>query len=188
MRPQAKHPAINGAARRAAAARADSVTFEAVKFQGIAVGKSTKHELITAWGEPADSSATPEGDVLVYRKSPFQAVEVLVGKNGLVSTIKITLAAPIEYKKLSEQLSLDRIDPVTISDDADKSVGLAFPERGVMFMFTNSQNVTPVDEDKSAAAAPRPFRMSLFNSSIRMCLPCEPRNTCTAPTRRTSTI
>ena len=131
-----------------------AVTFEAVKFQGIAVGKSTKHELITAWGQPADTSATPEGDVLVYRKSPFQAVEVLVGKNGLVSTIKITLAAPIEYKKLSEQLSLDRIDPVTISDDADKSVGLAFPERGVMFMFTNSENVTPVDEDKSAAAAP----------------------------------
>jgi tetratricopeptide (TPR) repeat protein len=149
-------PAISGAARRAAAARADSVTFEAVKFQGISVGKSTKHELITAWGPPADSSATPEGDVLVYRKSPFQAVEVLVGKNGLVGTIKITLAAPIEYKKLSEQLSLDRIDPVTISDDADKSVGLAFPERGVMFMFTNAQKqkVTPVDEDKSATAAP----------------------------------
>jgi tetratricopeptide (TPR) repeat protein len=148
-------PPLSGAARRALAARADSVTFEAVKFQGIAVGKSTKHELITAWGQPADTSATPEGDVLVYRKSPFQAVEVLVGKNGLVSTIKITLAAPIEYRKLSEQLSLDRIDPVTLSDDADKSVGLAFPERGVMFIFTTSQSVAPVDEDKSAAATPQ---------------------------------
>jgi tetratricopeptide (TPR) repeat protein len=147
-------PSAIGAARRAAAARADSVTFEAVKFQGISVGKSTKNELIAAWGEPADSSTTPEGDVLVYRKSPFQAVEVLVGKNGLVSTIKVTLAAPIEYKKLSEQLSLDRIDPVTISDAADRSVGLAFPERGVMFMFTSSQPITPVDEDKSAASAP----------------------------------
>ena len=93
--------------------------------------------------------------MLVYRKSPFQAVEVLVGKNGLVSTIKITLAAPIEYKKLAEQLSLDQIDPVTISDDADKPMGLAFPERGVMFMFAESENVTPVDEDKSAAAAPQ---------------------------------
>jgi tetratricopeptide (TPR) repeat protein len=151
----AETPAMNGAARRALAARADSVSFEAVKFQGIAVGKTTKHELITAWGQPADASTTPEGDVLVYRKSPFQAVEVLVGKNGVVTTIKITLAAPIEYKKLSEQLSLDRIDPATISDDTDKSVGLTFPERGVMFIFTSSQNVTPVDEDKSAAAAPQ---------------------------------
>jgi tetratricopeptide (TPR) repeat protein len=141
----------SGAARRAAAARADSITFEAVKFQGIAVGKSTKHELITAWEQPADSAATPEGDVLVYHRSPFQAVEVLVDKHGLVSTIKITLAAPIEYKKLSEQLSLDAVDPVAISDDADKSVGLAFPERGVMFIFTNPGNVTPVNEDKAAA-------------------------------------
>src|SRR4051794_28110420 len=141
----------SGAARRAAAARADAVTFEAVKFQGIAVGKSTKHELITAWSAPADSSATPEGEVLLYRKSPFQAVEVLVSKNGLVSTIKITLAAPIEYKKLSEQLSLDKIDPVTITDDADKGVGLAFPERGVMFMYTTAQSMAPTD-DKSEAA------------------------------------
>jgi tetratricopeptide (TPR) repeat protein len=106
--------------------------------------------LIKAWGDPTDSSDTLEGDVLLYHRSPFQAVEVLVGKNGLVSTIKITLAAPIEYKKLSEQLSLDGIDPVTISDETDKPVGLAFPERGVMFLFTSSENVTPVDEDKTA--------------------------------------
>ncbi len=145
---------ISSAARRAAAARPDSVTFEAVKFQGVAVGKSTRHELITAWGQPPETVSTPEGDVLVYRKSPFQAVEVLVGKSGLVSTIKITLAAPIEAKKLSEQLSLDRIDPVAISDDMDKPMGLAFPERGVLFMFAESETITPVDEDKSAATAP----------------------------------
>jgi tetratricopeptide (TPR) repeat protein len=151
----AEAPAISGPARRAAAARADAVTFEAVKFQGIAVGKSSKHELIAAWGQPADTSSTPEGDVLLFRKSPFQAVEVLVGKNGLVSTIKITLAAPIEYKKLSEQLSLDKIDPVTVSDDADKPLGLAFPERGVMFVYADSDKVTPVGEDKSAAASPK---------------------------------
>jgi tetratricopeptide (TPR) repeat protein len=144
--------APSGAARRALAARADAVKFEAVKFQGILVGKSSKHELIAAWAAPADSSATPEGDVLVYRKSPFHAVEVLVGKNGLVSTIKITLASPIEYKKLAEQLSLDKIDPVTITDDADKAVGLAFPERGVMFMFTTAQSAVPADDDKAEAA------------------------------------
>ncbi len=146
-------PATSGAARRAAAAQAESITYEAVKFQGIAVGKSTKHELITAWGQPADTSSTPEGEVLLYRKSPFQAVEVLVNHDGVVSTIKITLAAPLETKKLSEQLSLDRIEPVTVSDGTDKPFGLAFPERGVMFMFADSEKVTPVDDDKPAAAA-----------------------------------
>ena len=183
-------PAMHAAAlRRAAAARADSVTFEAVKFQGIAVGKSTKHELITAWGEPADTSTTPEGDVLVYRKSPFQAVEVLVGKNGLVSTIKITLAAPIESKKLAEQLSLDQIDPVTISDDADKPIGLAFPERGVLFMFAElGEGHAGRRRQIGRSRADRPFRTSSFSRSTRTRSRCGPKSTCTAPTRRISTI
>jgi tetratricopeptide (TPR) repeat protein len=143
---------ISGTARRAAAARAESVTFEAVKFQGISVGKTTKHELITGWGKPDETSSTPEGEVLLYRKSPFQAVEILIGKNGIVSTIKITLASPIDSKKLSEQLSLDKIDPVKISDETDKPEGLAFPERGVLFIFGDSEKITPVDDEKSAAS------------------------------------
>src|SRR5439155_10258570 len=106
--------------RRAAAARSESVPFEPVKFQGIAVGKSTKHALITSWGPPADSTHTADGDVLVYRKSPFQAIEVLVGPNDVVATVKITLASPLESKKLSEQLSLDRIEAATVTDDAEK--------------------------------------------------------------------
>jgi tetratricopeptide (TPR) repeat protein len=147
-------PASNGTARRAAAARSQSVPFEAVKFQGIAVGKSTKHELITAWGEPADSTHTPDGDVLVYRKSPFEAVEVLVGQNGIVMSIKITLAAPLETKRLTEQLSLEQIDPVMVRDGSETPIGLAFPERGVLFMFADSDKVAPVNGDKPAAVAP----------------------------------
>lgn len=143
----------SGTAGRAAAARAETVPFEVVKFQGVAVGKTTKHELLTGWGEPADTTTTPDGQVLVYRKSPFQAIEVLVGPNAIVSTIKITLAAPLESKRLSEQLSLDQLEPVTVTDDAGKPVGLAFPERGVLFMFTRAEKVTPVDDEKPAAAS-----------------------------------
>lgn len=138
---------ISGTARRAAAARAESVTFEAVKFQGIAVGKTTKHELVTAWGQPAETSNTPEGEVLLFRKSPFQAVEVLINKESIVATIKVTLASPIDSTKLAEQLSLDKIDPVKITDDTDKAEGLAFPERGVLFIFASSDPVTPVDDE-----------------------------------------
>lgn len=141
----------NGPARRAAAARAEKVPYEAVKFQGILVGKTTKQELINAWDKPADTNNTTEGDVLVYRKPPFQAIEVLIGKNDIVSTIKITLATPLDCKKLTEQLSLGRIEPVTILDDSDKPIGCAFPERGVIFMY--SQTAAPTDDDK--AGAPR---------------------------------
>ena len=141
-------PSISGKARRAAAARAESVAFEPVKFQGISVGKTSKHELIAAWGQPADTANTPEGEVLTYHKSPFQAVEVLNGKGDVVTTIKVTLTAPIEHKKLSEQLSLAEIRSVTITNESDKPVGLAFPERGVLFILADS------DADNSDAADP----------------------------------
>ncbi len=152
-RPWAETARDNGSARRAAAARSESMHYDAVKFQGIAVGKSTKHELTTTWGHPDDAATTAEGEVLIYRKPPFQAIEVLVGTNGIVASIKITLAAPLESKRLTEQLSLDRIGAATIADNAGKPLGLAFPERGVMFMYARAEKITPVDEDKPVAAA-----------------------------------
>jgi hypothetical protein len=94
--------------------------------------------------------------VLLFRKSPFQAVEVLLSKSGLVSTIKITLASPLDSKKLSEQLSLDKIDPVQITDETDKPEGLAFPERGVLFIFAESDAITPVDDEVDAASRAAP--------------------------------
>jgi tetratricopeptide (TPR) repeat protein len=146
--------AATGSARRAAAAHAETVAFEAVRFQGIAVGKTTKEELITHWGDPADTSTAAEGEILVYRKPPFQAIELLVTENGIVSTIKITLAAPLDSKRLSEQLSLDKMDPVTVTDGADQPIGLTYPERGVLFVYVESDKVTPVDEDKPVAETP----------------------------------
>ncbi|HEX5471663.1 MAG TPA: hypothetical protein VFW73_07235 [Lacipirellulaceae bacterium] len=155
MAPPSAETSINGSARHAVAVRSDSIPFDAVKFQGIAVGKSTKHELVSSWGKPADSTQTPEGDVLIYRKSPFHAIEVLVGHDGVVASIKITLAAPLEAKHLAQQLSLDRNDPVKITDDAEKPIGLAFPERGVLFLFSQSESITPVDSEKASQPVSR---------------------------------
>jgi tetratricopeptide (TPR) repeat protein len=131
---------------RISAASPQSVPFEPVKFQGISVGKTSKHELITAWGEPADTLETNDGMVLLYRKAPFKAVEALLDAGEVVSTIKVTLATPLGSKELAEQLSLDHIDPVTVSDDTDQPLGQAFPERGVLFMFAASGNITPIKD------------------------------------------
>lgn len=146
--------ASTGSARRAASARSQSVPYEPVKFQGVSVGKTPKHELITAWGQPVESTESDDGDVLVYKKPPFQAIEALIGRNDLVSSIKITLATPLEAKQLAEQLGLDGLVPVSVTDDADQPVCQAYPERGVLFMFAQPENVTPVDEETPAASAP----------------------------------
>jgi hypothetical protein len=146
--------APTGTARRAATARSHSVSFEPVKFQGISVGKTSKHELVTAWGQPTESTTSNEGEVLIYYKSPFKAVETLIGAGDVVSSIKITLAAPLEAKQLAEQLNLDGLDSVTVADDADNAICLAYPERGVLFMFEESDAVTPINDDAQAPKAP----------------------------------
>jgi len=142
-----------GTARRAASARANAAAYEPVKFQGIAVGKTSKHELVTAWGQPAETNTTDEGEVLVYHKLPFKAVEALVGEGDVVNSIKITLAAPLEAKQLAGQLGLDKLDPVTVTDETEAAVCCAYPERGVLFMFEESETVTPVSTDAATAHA-----------------------------------
>ena len=150
--PEEDMSTASGSARRAASASANAVPFEPVKFQGASVGKTSKHELITAWGQPGESSQTDEGEVLVFKKPPFQAVEALIGANDVVSSIKITLATPLDAKQLAEQLGLDRLDPVIVTDDADAAVCQAYAERGVLFMFGQAEAVTPVDEDAPKAS------------------------------------
>jgi hypothetical protein len=117
-----------------------NVSSEPVKFQGITVGQTNKQQVLDLWGKPAETVDTAEGPVFVFDMDPFQAVEVLIGNDELVSAIKVALAAPLDPKYLSEQLSLNDIRPVTATDEAGQPLGMAFPERGVIFMFQASES------------------------------------------------
>jgi tetratricopeptide (TPR) repeat protein len=150
--PEQSETPSSGTARRAAAARQHAAHFEPVKFQGVCAGKTSKHELITAWGEPAENTTTGQGEVLVFQKSPFKSIETLIGDNEIVSSIKVTLANPLETKQLAGQLGLDKFEPVTVTDETDAPICLAFPEKGVLFMFGADENVTPVDEQTDVKA------------------------------------
>ena len=48
-------------------------------------------------------------------------------------------------KRLAKQLSLDKIDSVTVTDEQGVALGEAYPERGVLFMFA------PSDESNAGA-------------------------------------
>ena len=124
---------------------------------------TTKSELVTAWGEPAESSEVDEGALLLYNIEPFAAVEALVDSDDVVATIKVTLAAPLEPGKLAEQLSLNQFEPVTVLDDEGQPLGQAFPERGVLFMYDGAdadalpvQKIAPADGFASGDSAARP--------------------------------
>jgi len=142
----------SGSARRVAAARQHAAHFEPVKFQGVCAGKTSKHDLIAAWGEPSENTTTDQGEVLVFQKSPFKSIEALIDGKEIVSSIKVTLANPLETKQLAGQLGLDKFDSVTVTDETDTPICQAYPEKGVLFMFSASESVTPVED--AAAAKP----------------------------------
>jgi tetratricopeptide (TPR) repeat protein len=149
--PEAK-PAESPAKAKLAAA---SVPYQPVKFQGVIVGKATKEELTEAWGEPAETVPTDEGEVLIYAIEPFDGVEVLVAQNDIISAIKVTLAAALDPKELAKQLSLGDLEPVVVNDAEGVPLGQAFPERGVLFMFdeagsSESDSIVPLSEDETS--------------------------------------
>jgi tetratricopeptide (TPR) repeat protein len=135
------------AAGEADNAKTAAIPYQPVKFQGMIVGESTKEELTETWGEPSESVATDDGAVLIYSIEPFKSVEVLATESGVVSAIKVTLAAALDPKQLAKQLGLEEIDPVTVDDAEEVPLGQAFPERGVLFMFDEVDSIGPIDED-----------------------------------------
>jgi tetratricopeptide (TPR) repeat protein len=126
---------------------------EPVAFHGITVGQSTKQKLLDEWGDPADTVATAEGIVFAFDIDPFQSVEVLVGEGDVVAAIKIALASPLDPKQLADQLSLSDIRTVTAFDEADEPLGMAFPERGVIFMYDASDAGNAKPDAESAAVS-----------------------------------
>ena len=59
-------------------------------------------------------------------------------------------AANLEAKQLAKQLSLSEIEPVSVTDDAGETLGLAFPERGVLFMFALPEDGPKASKDKES--------------------------------------
>jgi tetratricopeptide (TPR) repeat protein len=157
--PEPKNATPETAADKASAAAA-TIPYQPVKFQGVIVGKATKEELTEAWGEPAQTVPTDEGEVLIYDIEPFDSVEVLVAESNVISAIKVTLAAALDPKDLAKQLSLEELEPVTVNDAEGVPLGQAFPERGVLFMFDEAarseaesigaESIGPVGEEEPA--------------------------------------
>jgi len=122
---------------------------EVVKFRGVLVGTTTKHELISIWGEPTNENNSAEGPVLTYEIHPFRTVEVLISPDETVSAIKIALSSFLDAKQLARQLSLDTIQPATAKDSNEQPLGQVFPERGVIFLFGASESDALLDDRQS---------------------------------------
>ena len=117
--------------------RVEQITAEAVRFNGIQPGGSTRAELRENWGAPKEMKRSGDITRFTYTIEPFQQVVASV-RGDRVYGIAIRLDKPLAAGQLAKQLRLDDCEPVTIDDSAGRPMGEVFPERGVMFAYSKT--------------------------------------------------
>ncbi len=111
-------------------------------FQDITPGETTREQVVTKLGEPAEVTQQDSTEVLSYAIDPFPTVKVSIREN-VVSSIVIHLAAPSTRADVTKELGLENFRPAVVNDDQNRPLGEVYPERGLMFAYadgtTNSQ-------------------------------------------------
>ncbi|MEN1681315.1 MAG: CDC27 family protein [Planctomycetota bacterium] len=133
-----------------AMAYSDGWRIDPARFHGIVPGESSQEDLVSAWGEPIETSPTEEGALLLYELPPFESVEVLIDDADMVSMIKVELDSQQQPDRLAKRLRLEKFRPVEILDEPGLLVvGKAYPEKGMVLLLAPSpEGVAGADETK----------------------------------------
>jgi tetratricopeptide (TPR) repeat protein len=110
------------------------ISIEAASLKGVVPGVSTRAEVEKAWGAPREM-AKQDGDIVqLFSVPPFQQVEVIYSGDKVASiVVRFDKAFPADA--VAKQLDLATVRPVLVSNEMGDVLGLAYPERGVMFVF-----------------------------------------------------
>ena len=116
-----------------------TAAFEPASFKGVLPGKTTADEVAKAWGAPKE--IRKQGQVLLhlFTVEPFKRVEVSYFEDTVISVV-IRFDRTFPANAVAQQLELTSIRPVLISDDLGNVQGQVYPERGVLFAFTPSDD------------------------------------------------
>ncbi|MHB0958432.1 MAG: tetratricopeptide repeat protein [Pirellulaceae bacterium] len=117
---------------RSAADAAEEI--KPANFQEVTPGETTREQVLTKLGEPAEVDEQDGTEVLSYTIGPFPTVKVSV-RDNVVSSIVIHLAAPSGRADVAKELGLASFQPAIVSDDRDRPLGEVYPERGLMFAY-----------------------------------------------------
>ncbi len=108
-----------------------TLAIDAASFRGANPGKTTREEVEAAWGA-GESFTREDGTTGIFWKfEPFERVDVTFG-DGVVESIRITLAEPVAVGQLAEQMEIADLRTVSLLDEAGVSIGEIYPERGVI--------------------------------------------------------
>ena len=110
-----------------------------MRFNQMTVGNTTAEKLKTLWGEPLKVIEEDGHLIWKYKIPPFRQVDVTIS-NEVASSALIYLDEPLEPVHVAEELGLDEFQPVPIPDAIGRVLGQGYPERGVLFSFTDGED------------------------------------------------
>lgn len=131
-------------------------------FHGIQPGVSTKKQLIDSWGTPDEVGPTETGQLMTFHMDSFRGVEVLV-EDGLVTLMKISLHASASPEQLAEKVAADPAEAVkVISDETGHVAAYAYPERGIVMVVDESDDITPQQAERVSEMLLQPLDAETF--------------------------
>ena len=140
------------------AEEADDFGLRPLKFRGITVGQSSLQDLLDLWGQPFKIVKSPSSRIIKYRANPFRQVDVTVIKDTVVSVL-IHLNDVLDPSHCAAELRIANIDPTAIPHPRGNVMGMAFPERGVLFAFDSRDPEMLVSKIQLEPVNPEPFVM-----------------------------
>ncbi|MEX2140362.1 MAG: hypothetical protein WD894_13950 [Pirellulales bacterium] len=113
---------------------APAVRLDPVAFHDIQPGVSTIADLDAKWGAPVRDGKELGAGQRMYEIAPFKQVEVSLDQ-GKVLSIVAHLDRPAALAEATERFVPRAAGSVEVLDDAGQTLGVAFPERGVVFAY-----------------------------------------------------
>lgn len=133
---------------------ADGTSYPMV-FNGVQPGALRISDVRELWGVPAKIVETDGAEKLIYKAPGFRQVDILADGTHpddsmlTVHSVLVHLEQPEDAIRLSEQLGLDDVIPTIVEDESGNALGVAFPERGVLFgLDENHESVTTISMEQ----------------------------------------
>ena len=112
---------------------------EAASFNGVIPGVSTQDDVAKVWGQPKEMVKQDGRLLQLYSVDPFDHVEVSYSGDK-VSSLLVRFERTFPAAAVAKQLDMVAVQPVLVSNELGESLGLAYPERGVLLVFESGKN------------------------------------------------
>ncbi len=127
-----------------------------LRFNGVVVGETLSADVIRKWGQPFKIVRGTGQEILKYRTKTFRQVDLTV-VDGKVVEVLIHLQEPLDPAHCANELAIADFHPVPVPDEFGRVMGLAYPERGVLFGFRPADPDTLVAKIHLEPVSPETF-------------------------------